>query len=43
MGPVLGHIYAPFYYRELTTHRHEYRKIWHENEILKANESAPYV
>jgi hypothetical protein len=43
MSPVLGQIYAPFYYPELTTHRRENRKIRHENEILKANEPAPYV
>jgi hypothetical protein len=35
MSPVLGQIYAPFYYPELTTPRFE-------NEILKANEPAPY-
>jgi hypothetical protein len=39
----IGQILAPFYYMELTTPRHENRKIRHENKILKANEPAPYV
>jgi hypothetical protein len=38
MRLVLGQIYAPFYYPELTTHRRENKKNRHENEILKANE-----
>jgi hypothetical protein len=28
---------------KLTTPRRKNRKIWHENEILKANEHASYV
>jgi hypothetical protein len=28
---------------QLATPRRENRKIWHESEILKANEHAPYV
>jgi hypothetical protein len=43
MSPVLGQIYATFFYQELITHRPENRKIQHKNEILKANEPAPYV
>jgi hypothetical protein len=43
MSPVLGQIYASFYYPELTTQRRENRKIRHEIEIFKANEPAPYV
>jgi hypothetical protein len=40
MSPVLGKIYVPFYYPELTKSRRANRKIWHENKILKANEPA---
>jgi hypothetical protein len=40
MSPVLGQIYAPFYY---PVHRRKNIKIRHENKILKANEPAPYV
>jgi hypothetical protein len=43
MNHVVGRIYASFYYPELTTPRRENRKIRHENEIVKANEPAPYV
>jgi hypothetical protein len=43
MSPILGQIYAPYNYPELTTPRRENRKIRHENEILKANEPASYV
>jgi hypothetical protein len=43
MSPVLGQIYAPFYYPELTTPRRENQKILHENKILKAIKHAPYV
>jgi hypothetical protein len=41
--PILGRIYMPFYYPELTTLRRENWKIGHENKILKENEPAPYV
>jgi predicted RNA-binding protein len=41
MSPVLGQIEASFYYLELTTPRHENKKIRHKKEIWKANESAP--
>jgi hypothetical protein len=41
MSPVLGQIYTPFNYPELTTPRRENQKIRHE--IPKANEPAPYV
>jgi hypothetical protein len=43
MRPVLGQISAPFYCPELTTPRRENRKIRHKNEILIANEPAPYL
>jgi hypothetical protein len=43
MSPVLGQIYASFYYPELTTPRRENRKIRNEIEILKVNEPAPYI
>jgi hypothetical protein len=42
MSPLLGQICAPFYYPELTTPRHENKKIQHEIEILKANEPTTY-
>jgi hypothetical protein len=43
MSPVLGQIYAQFFRLGLTTHRRENRKILHENEIFKANETTTYV
>jgi hypothetical protein len=44
MSPVLGQIYAPFYYPGHTSPiRENKKKILHKNEILKANEPAPYV
>jgi hypothetical protein len=43
MSPVLGQIYAPSYYPELTTPRCENKIIWQENKILKANEPVAYV
>jgi hypothetical protein len=43
MSPVQGQIYEQFYYPELTTPRHENRKILHEIKILKANKHAPHV
>jgi hypothetical protein len=35
MSPVLGQIYAPFYYPELSTHRHKNRQIRHENDMFR--------
>jgi hypothetical protein len=42
-SPVLGQIYAPLYYPELTTPRRENWKIQQLNEILKANDPTLYV
>jgi hypothetical protein len=35
MSPVLGQIYAPVYYQELTTHRRKNTEIQYKSEILK--------
>jgi hypothetical protein len=43
MSPVLGQIYEPFYYPELTTTRRENKKNSTIKQIFKAHEPAPYV
>jgi hypothetical protein len=43
MSPILGQIYTPFFYPELTIHRCKNRKILHESKILQEIEPAPCV